>query len=163
MKCIWIIPKPSPASVEELSSTNWSLVPKMLGTTALEHHGFMRAKLLLGCPTVCHPLDCSLPGSSTHGSLQAPILEWVDVRQKPTQHCKVIFLQLKIAMPSFRSSPPKNQTHVSCGSCIAGGFFTSWATREAPEYWNGSSIPSAAHLPDPGIKPGSPELQAASL
>ena len=23
------------------------------------------------------------------------------------------------------------------GSCIAGGFFTSWATREAQEYWSG--------------------------
>ena len=91
----------------------------MLGTTALEHHGFVRAQLLQGCLTLGHPLDCSLPGSSTHGILQAPILEWVDVWQKPTQHCKAIFLQLKITMPSSRSSPPRNQTHASCGSRIA--------------------------------------------
>ena len=26
---------------------------------------------------VCNPMDCSLPGSSVHGILQARILEWV--------------------------------------------------------------------------------------
>ena len=28
------------------------------------------------CPTLCDPMDCSLPGSSVHGILQARILEW---------------------------------------------------------------------------------------
>ena len=32
-----------------------------------------------------------------------------------------------------------------------------------PEYWSGSSRPSPGDLPDPGIKPGSPALQADSL
>ena len=50
-------------------------------------------------------MDCSPPGSSVHGMLQARILEWV-------------------AMPSSRaSSSSKGQTHVSCSSCIAGAFF----------------------------------------
>ena len=31
------------------------------------------------CPTLCHPMDCSLPGSSVHGILQARILEWVAI------------------------------------------------------------------------------------
>ena len=31
------------------------------------------------CLTLCDPLDCSLPGSSVHGILQARILEWVAV------------------------------------------------------------------------------------
>ena len=48
------------------------------------------------CPTLCDPMDCSLPGSSVHGILQARILEWV-------------------AIPfSRRSSWPRDQTHVSC-------------------------------------------------
>ena len=60
------------------------------------------------CLTLCDPMDCSSPGSSVHGILQARILEWV-------------------AYPfSRRSSQPKNQTGVSC---TAGGFFISWATR----------------------------------
>ena len=29
------------------------------------------------CPTLCNPMDCSLPGPSVHGILQARILEWV--------------------------------------------------------------------------------------
>ena len=61
------------------------------------------------CPTLCSPMDCSLPGSSVLGILQARILEWV-------------------AIPFSRgSSQPKNQTWVSY---ITGRFFTDWATRE---------------------------------
>ena len=29
------------------------------------------------CPTLCDPMDCSLPGFSVHGILQARILEWI--------------------------------------------------------------------------------------
>ena len=29
------------------------------------------------CPTLCNPMDCSPPGSSVHGILQARILEWL--------------------------------------------------------------------------------------
>ena len=88
--------------------------------------------------------------------LQARILEWV-------------------AMPSSRgSSQPRDWTQVSC---IAGGFFTVWATREAHEppqvplsmgfLSKNTGIDSLFFLqgifPDPGIKPGSPALQADSL
>jgi len=67
------------------------------------------AKLLQSCPTLCSPMDCSPPGSSVHAILQARILEWV-------------------AIPlSSRSSQARDRT---CVSCIAGGFFTVWATRE---------------------------------
>ena len=34
------------------------------------------AKSLQSCPTLCDPIDCSLPGFSVHGILQAPVLEW---------------------------------------------------------------------------------------
>ena len=35
------------------------------------------ARSLESCPTLCDPLDCSPPGSSVHGILQARILERV--------------------------------------------------------------------------------------
>ena len=54
-------------------------------------------------------MDCSLPGSSVHGILQARILEWVAI-----SFCR-------------RSSQPRDRTQVSC---IAGRFFTNWAMRE---------------------------------
>ena len=31
------------------------------------------------CPTLRDPMDCSLPGSSVHGSFQARVLEWVAI------------------------------------------------------------------------------------
>ena len=37
----------------------------------------MHAKLLQLCSTLCDPVDCSPPGSSLHGILQARILEWL--------------------------------------------------------------------------------------
>ena len=37
------------------------------------------AKLLQSCPTLCDPMDCSLPGFSVHGILQARTLEWVAI------------------------------------------------------------------------------------
>ena len=58
------------------------------------------------CPTLCHPMDCSLPGSSVHGISQARILECV-------------------AISSSRDRTwPRDWTHIYCISCIAGGFFT---------------------------------------
>ena len=45
--------------------------------------------------TLCDPVDCSPPGSSVHGILQARILEWVAISFFPTQgsnpgllHCR---------------------------------------------------------------------------
>ena len=42
-------------------------------------HGLFGAKSLQLFPTLCGHIDCSLPGSSVHGILQARILEWVAV------------------------------------------------------------------------------------
>ena len=58
----------------------------------------------------CHPINCSPPGSSVHGILQARILEWV------------------VISFSRGSSQPRNETHISG---TAGRLFTSWAVREA--------------------------------
>ena len=37
------------------------------------------AKLLQSCPTLCNPIDGSLPGSPIPGILQARTLEWVAI------------------------------------------------------------------------------------
>jgi len=37
------------------------------------------AKSLQWCLTLCDPMDCSLPGFSVHGILQARTLEWVAI------------------------------------------------------------------------------------
>ena len=64
------------------------------------------------CPIFCEPMDCSPPGSSVLGILQARILEWV-------------------AIPfSRRYSRPRDRTQVPC---IAGRVFYLWATRETAQ------------------------------
>ena len=62
--------------------------------------------LFHGVATPCDPMDCSLPGSSVHGILQARLLEWV-------------------AMPfSKGSSWPRDQTMSLWSPTLAGGLFT---------------------------------------
>ena len=112
----------------------------------------------------------SPPGSPVHGILQARILEWV-------------------AMPFSRgSSWPGDQTCLSCGSCTAGGFFTTeppgkrssflvwlchtpvtpWTVAYyAPlsmrfprqDYWLDCHFPSPGDLPDPVIEPSLPHCR----
>ena len=65
----------------------------------------MCAKSLQSYSTLCYSMDCSPPGSSILGVLQAKLLEWV-------------------AMPSRSSSQCRDQTHVPWSSCIAGELFT---------------------------------------
>ena len=47
-----------------------------LGKPAMFYHAAAAAKLLQSCPTLCDPMDCSLPGSSIHRIFQATVLEW---------------------------------------------------------------------------------------
>ena len=39
----------------------------------------VRAKSLQSRPTLCDPTDCSMPGSSVHGIVQARTLEWLAI------------------------------------------------------------------------------------
>ena len=45
----------------------------------IRREDMLRAKSLQSCPTLCDPMDWSLPGSSVHGILQARILLWVAI------------------------------------------------------------------------------------
>ena len=65
------------------------------------------------CPTLFNPPDCGQPSSSVRGVFQARLLEWVAISS------------------SRGSSWPRDRTHVSCVSCIAGRFFTT-ETLEKP-------------------------------
>ena len=41
--------------------------------------GWAESEVAQSCPTLWDPMDCSLPGFSIHGILQARILEWVAI------------------------------------------------------------------------------------
>ena len=44
-----------------------------------EHFKKVKVKATQSCPTLCGPMDCSLPGFSVHGILQTRILKWVGI------------------------------------------------------------------------------------
>ena len=111
-------PQSFPASGSFLISRLFTLGGQSIGTNELDHLKISLVSIWFTstspvlhlvtqlCPTLCNPMDYSPPGSS----IQATILEWV-------------------AIPSSRgSSQPRDQSPLSC---IAGGFFTIWDTREA--------------------------------
>ena len=133
-------------------------------------------------------MDCGLPGSSVHGIFKNTrvgcyfLLQGIFPAQESNSgllyHRQILhYLSHQgssgilewVAYPFSRgSSQPRNQTRLSC---IAGGFFTRRATREAHERWStatAKSLQSCPTLCDPtdGSPPGSPVpgiLQARTL
>ena len=77
----------------------WSLAWRILRITLLA------CEVAQSCPTLCDPMDCSLPGSSVHVIFQARILEWF-----------AIYF-------SRGSSWPRDRSQVSC---TEGWFFTNY-------------------------------------
>ena len=62
---------------------------------------FVNREVAQSCPTLCYPMDCSLPGSSVHGILQVRVLEWVTISF------------------SMGSSQSRDRTQIS-GMCLEG-------------------------------------------
>ena len=84
-----------------LKASGPQLAPRKLSKVYC--HCCVCAQSLQSCLTLWDPTDCSPPGSSVHGILQARELEWV-------------------AMPSSRgSAPSRDRIGISC---LAGGFCT---------------------------------------
>ena len=80
----------------------------------MRHHFTSWWRDAQSCPTLCDPMDSSLPGSSVHGIFQAIVLEWIAISF------------------SKGSSQPSNRTQVSR---IVNRCFTIWATREVLQWY----------------------------
>ena len=65
---------------KELDTTE-RLTVHFIGRSGIENKtkGKVKVELAQPCPTLCDPIDCSPPGSSVHGILQARILDWVAI------------------------------------------------------------------------------------
>ena len=89
---------PLPWSAQDSRSMMTTQVPfHSENISQLGQHVFSVAQ---SCLTLCDPMDCSLPSFCVHEISQARILEWV-------------------AIPFSRvSSQSRDQTHISCVSCI---------------------------------------------
>ena len=109
-------------------------------------HSAAAAKSLQSCPTLCDPKDSSPPGFPVPGILQARTLEWVAISFSKRNYRKKVKSLSRVRL-----------------------FVTPWTVAyQAPlsmefsrqEYWSGLPFPYSRYLPDPGIEPGSPALQA---
>ena len=94
-------------------SGSWSSVLGSLSCT--------RAQSLQSCPTLCNPMDCSLPGFSVHGIFQARKLEWVAISPGD------------LPDPGIKPTSP----------VLTGGLFTHWKPGSLPwlpEKWPGNIL-----------------------
>ena len=87
----------------------------------------VHAKLLQSCPTLCDPKDCSPPGSSVHGILQARILEWIAGptsrgSSRPRDWICVSYIYLHRQMCSLSLAPPGKPDLATKQHEIASGF-----------------------------------------
>ena len=117
------------------------------------------------CPTLHDPMDCSLPGSLTHGIFQGIVLEWVDIafsgvhitRCKINTSGKLLHSRGISAHCSVMTCMPSQFNHV-------GLFVTPWTVaQQAPlsmefswqEQWSGLPFPPPRDLCNPVIEPAS--------
>ena len=100
----------------------------------------IESEVAQSCPTLCYPMDCSLPGSSLHGILQARVLEWVAISF------------------SRGSSRPRDRTQVSH---IGGRHFNLSATREAPasSLWKNFNLLGILQVPNNKFNQRNEEIQ----
>ena len=127
------------------------------------------------CPTLCSPMDCSLPGSSVHGIFQAGILEWVVIpfsRDLPDPGIEPWFLMSPALAGEFFTTSATWKAHTcvymhakSLQSCLTlcspmdcslPGSSIHGISQARMLEWVAISFPG--DLPNPGIKPASPAL-----
>ena len=87
------------------------------------------AKSLQSCPTPCDPMDCSPPGFSVHGILQARTLEWVAISFSNAWKWKVKVKSLSCARLLANPWTAAYQAPPSMGF-------------SGQQYWRGVPLPS---------------------
>ena len=108
------MPNPSGISLIIQKSSSWPhQAAAFLFSNVLSLLFHLRVKSLQWCLTLCDPTDCSPPGSSVHGILQAKLLE-------------------RVAMKGTLLTQEPNPSLMSL--VLAGGFFTTSPTWEAPSF-----------------------------
>ena len=111
------------------------------------------------CPTLCHPVDCSMPGSSAHGIFQARILEWVAISfsrgifltqgsNPGLSHCRQMLYRL-----SHQGSNSKKYSLFIWNSNLTQYPLVSWASLVAQLVKNPPNY--AGDSRDTGLIPGS--------
>ena len=81
-------------------------------------------------------------------------------------YLRLLIFLLAVLIPAYVSSRDSSEVKWKSLSCVW-LFVTPWSIQfmefSRPEYWSGKPFPSPGDLPNPGIEPKSPTLQADSL
>ena len=83
------------------------------------------------CPTLCIPMDCTLPGSSVHGTFQVRVLEWGAIafsKEAIEMHINMIYKNIK--NKDFPGGPVVRNLLPLKGSSIP-----SWRTKIPRAVW----------------------------
>ena len=94
--------------------------PQSLGFSMQEHWSALpfpspvrESEVTQSCPTLSHPMDCSLPGSSVHGIFQARVLEWgaiafspLGITQPKQQTSEILYFHTQVNLYEIKPIVP---------------------------------------------------------
>ena len=143
-QCLWFCP----ASLGSLAETCWSCLPDIAQSlpatsSSLQPH----------CPNSCFISDSHATLSNSYSSWTAPRI------QRLGSHCSI---DLSLSAPVMLCVSPSVVSDFATPCTVAHQASLSMGFSRQ-EYWSGLPFPSPGDLPDPGIKPRSPALEADSL
>ena len=88
------------------------------------------SEIAQSCPTLSHPMDCSLPGSSIHGIFQTRVLEWGAIAFSTCSQESLLTMNSRIRLPhcgkqaslvaQLVKNPPENEEDVKDVGLIPG-------------------------------------------
>ena len=118
----------------------------------------------MDCSTLGFPVLHQLPKlAQTHVHWVPSLIKALYTFTRPfPQHLKSTRLELTIDSESESEFAQSCTTLCDPRDCSPTRLLCPWGFSKQ-EYWSGLPFPSPADLPDPGIKPGSPTLQADAL
>ena len=61
------------------SPRSWLEIKCCNSDSVQENLLYISSEVTQSCPTLCNPMNCSLPGSSVHGIFQSRVLEWIAI------------------------------------------------------------------------------------
>ena len=117
---------------KQCSKKNWQMIKSLLFVSLLYHPTrwyYAAAKPLQSCPTLCDPIDGSLPGSPVPGILQARTLEWVAISFSNVWKWKV---KVKSLSHIRLFATPRTAVYQASPSIVF----------SRQEYWSGVPLPS---------------------
>ena len=76
------------------------------------------SEVVLSCPTLSDPMDCSLPGSSVHGIFQARVLEWGAIAFSELVNNHALSIGVKVVCTMLTENKQKKKLILKTGQTM---------------------------------------------